>query len=240
MGLFDKIAGIAGLSGPGAALGGAGLAIGAVGSIAQMISGASRANKAKKALENYQRQELKNVTAGMRVSTLGAELQTQEAQRRFATTVDALQSGGVRGLVGGLGQAEQAQQQQQQQIAADLDRQQTQIETMRAQDEARIRGMQESREQQDIAGMGAELAAGRQTLNAGISGLANTAMAGYQMSQPADKTMSNSQLNNYLGGSNSKNNFGGFNMPDYSSPFGAPTPMNFANSLRIKSIKGGN
>src|SRR6056300_43395 len=143
-----------------------GLGISAVGSLAQVISGETRRVKAKRALENFQRQELKNITEGMRVSTLGAELQTQEAQRRFATTVDALQSGGVRGLVGGLGQAEQAQQQQQQQIAADLDRQQTQIETMRAQDEARIRGMQESREQQDIAGMGAELAAGRQTLNA--------------------------------------------------------------------------
>lgn len=198
MGLFDKIAGAAGLSGPGAALGGAGLAIGALGSIGQMISGASRAKKARKALENYQRQELKNVTEGMRVSTLAAEMKTEEAQRRFATTVGALQSGGVRGLVGGLGAAEQAQQQQQQQIAADLDRQQTQIEQMRAQDEARIRGMQEARESQEIQGLGAELAAGRQLVNSGIQGLAGTAMAGFKMANPASSLMSNADVSALL------------------------------------------
>lgn len=198
MGLFKDIAGIAGLSGPGAALGGAGLAIGAIGSIGQMISGASRAKKARKALENYQRQELKNVTEGMRVSTLAAEMKTEEAQRRFATTVGALQSGGVRGLVGGLGAAEQAQQQQQQQIAADLDRQQTQIEQMRAQDEARIRGMQEARESQEIQGLGAELASGRQMVNAGIQGLAGTAMAGYKMANPASSLMTNADVSALL------------------------------------------
>lgn len=198
MGLFKDIAGIAGLSGPGAALGGAGLAIGAIGSIGQMISGASRAKKARKALENYQRQELKNVTEGMRVSTLAAEMKTEEAQRRFATTVGALQSGGVRGLVGGLGAAEQAQQQQQQQIAADLDRQQTQIEQMRAQDEARIRGMQEARESQEIQGLGAELASGRQMVNAGIQGLAGTAMAGFKMANPASSLMNNADVSALL------------------------------------------
>ena len=197
MSLFEKIGKLAGLGGSGAALGGAGLAIGAIGSIGQMISGASRANKARKALENYQRQELKNVTEGMRVSTLAAEMKTEEAQRRFATTVEALQSGGVRGLVGGLGVAEQ---QQQQQIAADLDRQQVQIEQMRAQDEARIRSMQEARESQEIQGMGAELAAGRQMLNAGITGLAGTAMAGFKMANPANSFLSNDELAKELTG----------------------------------------
>ena len=89
------------------------LGVSAAASTAQAVSGAARASKAKKALENFQRQELKNVTEGMRVSTLGAELQTQEAQRRFATGVEALRSGGVRGVVGGLGTMEQQQQQHQ-------------------------------------------------------------------------------------------------------------------------------
>ena len=158
-----------------------GLGVSAAGSIGQMISGASRASKAKKALENYQRQELRNVTEGLRVSTLGAEMQTEEAQRRFATTVEALQSGGVRGLVGGLGAAEQAQQQLQQNISADLDRQQQQIETMKAEDESRIRQMTEARQTSEIAGLGQEVAAGRQLVNSGISGLAQTGMAAFTM-----------------------------------------------------------
>jgi hypothetical protein len=153
------------------------LGVAAAGSTAQAVSGAARASKAKKALENFQRQELRNVTEGMRVSTLGAQLQTQEAQRRFATGVEALRSGGVRGLVGGLGVMEQQQQDLQQQISADLDRQQAEIEQARAQDEANIRQMQEQRESSQIAGLGAELAAGRQQLNAGITGLGQTALS---------------------------------------------------------------
>ena len=164
------------------------LGVSAASSVAQAVSGASRANRAKKALENFQRQELRNVTEGMRVSTLGAELQTQEAQRRFATSVEALRSGGVRGLVGGLGTVEQQQQAQQQQIAAGLDVQQQNIEQMRIQDEANIRQMQEQRESSQIAGLGAEIAAGRQQLNAGLQGLGQTALSAFSMGMGAPAT----------------------------------------------------
>lgn len=156
-----------------------GIGVAAAGGIAQTISGISRTNKAKKALAGFQRQRLTNITEGMRVSTMGAELQTQEAQRRFATSVDALRSGGVRGLVGGLGQIEQQQQVGQQQIAAGLDQQQQQIDMMRAEDEGRIRGMVEARESSAIAGLGAELQNARQTTNAGISGIANAGLAAF-------------------------------------------------------------
>lgn len=150
----------------------AGAALTAGGGAANMIKGAKRAKNAQKALDNFKRQELKNVTEGMRVSTLGAELQTQEAQRRFATSVDALKSGGVRGLVGGLGRQEQLQQVQQQQIAADLDRQQINIDQMAAQDEARIQGMQERRESAAIAGLGSEIAAGKAQQAQGFASIA--------------------------------------------------------------------
>lgn len=132
------------------------------------LIGGLQASKAKREMENFQRQKLRNVTEGMRVSTLGAQLQTQEAQRRFATSVDALRSGGVRGLVGGLGQMEQQQQFQQQQISADLDRQQQQIEMMGAQDQANIRAMQEERESFDYQMLAGQRAAGRQALYSGV------------------------------------------------------------------------
>ena len=162
-----------------------GIGAAAAGGIAQTISGISRTNKAKKALAGFQRQRLTNITEGMRVSTMGAELQTQEAQRRFATSVDALRSGGVRGLVGGLGQVEQQQQVGQQQIAAGLDQQQQQIDMMRAEDEGRIRGMIENRESAAIAGLGAELQNARQTTNAGISGIAGAGLAAFTAGVPA-------------------------------------------------------
>lgn len=155
----------------------AGVSVAALGGAAQILSGSKRAREAKRALKNFQRQDLKNVTKGMRVSTMGAELQTKEAQRRFATSVDALSSGGVRGLVGGLGQVEQQQQIQQQQIAANLDQQQIGIDRMAAQDEANIRQMQEQRENQAIQGMGAELAAGKAQVASGISGIAQAGVS---------------------------------------------------------------
>lgn len=222
-----------------------GLGVSAAGSIGQMISGASRANKAKKALENYQRQELKNVTEGLRVSTLGAEMQTQEAQRRFATTVEALQAGGVRGLVGGLGAAEKQQQQVQQQIGANLDQQQAQIDRMRAQDEANIRSMQESREQQEIAGLGQEQAAGRQLLNSGISGLMQTGQAAFTMglgSNPVGKTAGTANMSQAFNAANtagsqallslSQPSFSQNANPSYSGNLGSLGRVNAPNPFR--------
>ena len=111
---------------------------------------------------------------------MGLNAKTEAAQQRFATSVDALRSGGVRGLVGGLGRVEQAQGQQQRVIAADLDRQQMQIDRMGAMDEARIRQMQEQRESAQIAGLGSEMAAGARSVQAGLGGLASTGVAAAQ------------------------------------------------------------
>ena len=151
------------------------LGVSAAASAGQAIAGEVKRSKAKKALQNFRRQELKNVTEGMRVSTLGAQLNTREAQRRFATSVDALRSGGVRGVVGGLGAQEQLMQNQQASIAAELDRQQVMIEQMRAQDEANIRGMQEQRDSFDQQVLLGQKAAGRQATMSAVGDLASAA-----------------------------------------------------------------
>ena len=143
--------------------------------LAKGISGAVQASKARKALENFQRQELKNITEGMRVSTLMAEQQTEKAYGRFSTSVDALRSAGVRGVVGGLGRQEMLAQDVQQKISADLDRQQREIEMMRAQDEARIQGIQEQRESFDIGRLAGQQAAGRAQLSSAIGDVAGLA-----------------------------------------------------------------
>ncbi len=157
-----------------------GLGISAAGAAANAISGASRARKAKKALENYKRQELTNVAKDLRVSTLGAEMQTLAAQRQASSTIDALRKGGVRGMLGGAKDLQAGQQQVQQQISADLDRQQMGIQQMQMQEEQNIRSMQEKRESQDIAGLGAEMAAGRAQVQEGITGLAGAAAGAAQ------------------------------------------------------------
>ena len=159
------------------------LAASGIASLAQTISGLSRRSRAKRLLEDFERQELKNVADQLKVSTLGAELQSQEAQRRFATSVDALRSAGVRGVVGGLPAVEAQQQRLQRQIAADLDRQQKQIDLIRAQDEARIRQIQEQRESMEIAGLGSEMAAGSREFQTGLGGLSSTALAALSLEE---------------------------------------------------------
>lgn len=154
---------------------GAGIAI--AGSVAQGIMGASQASKAKKAIEGYRRQELTNVAEGISISTKGAELAAEEMARIASTSVQALQQSGVRGVVGGIGQVQKSVMLQAEQIGADLDKQEKERQKLIAQEEARIRDMQERREEADLAGLGQQLAVGQQNLFGGIQGL-STALAG--------------------------------------------------------------
>jgi len=154
------------------------LGVSAAAGAASAISGAARARRARKAIESFERQELKNEAADIRVSTLGAELQTEEAQRRFATSVDALQAGGVRGLVGGLGRVEEAAGQVQRRISADLDRQQAASEQMQLREDQQIRMMREERESQQLGALFSERQAGQQMVASGLSQIGSAAMTG--------------------------------------------------------------
>ena len=149
--------------------------VGALASGIQAISGAKQKRDAQQELENYQRQELANVAEGLQVSTLGADLQREEQARLASTQVDALQGAGARGLIGGLGRVEAGSQMVNRQIGADLDAQQKQIDQMRAQDEANIRGMQEQREASDIAGLSSQYNAGNAMMWEGIGGITQAA-----------------------------------------------------------------
>lgn len=151
--------------------------VGGVGAIAKTVMGANQASKARKAIENYQRQELTNAYDGVSVSTIGADLQREEMARATATGVEALRSAGTRGLVGGLGRLQQGVNLQSRQIGAGLDMQQQRIDFARAQDQTRVRQMQERREEQDLAGYGQQLAVGQQNMFSGIGDLTQIAGA---------------------------------------------------------------
>lgn len=148
--------------------------ISAVGSIAQGIMGASQAAKARKAIENYKRQDLTNLAKGISISTKGAEMAAEELARTSATAIGALQQSGVRGVIGGIGKVTESVATQAEKITADLDRQEKEKQKLIAQEEAKIREMQERREEADLAGLGQQLAVGQQNLMGGISGLASS------------------------------------------------------------------
>ena len=136
-------------------------------SLYQTYEGKKRQKEAERELNNYQRQELSNAYEDIQVSQLGANLRREELARSQASSVDALRQGGVRGLVGGLGQVQAQGTQVSRDIAANLDEQQKQIDFARAQDDTRIRDIQEQREIGDIAGLGQAVEVGRQDAQSG-------------------------------------------------------------------------
>lgn len=156
----------------------AGAAINLGGSIAKGIKGAQRAKKMREAIAQYDRQTLENTVRGkVGVSTLGADLKREEAGRTTASSMDALASGGVRGMVGGVGKVQANNNLVNREIGADLDRQQQTIDMAAARDDARIRQMQERREEQDLAGMGREMESGRQDMWSGLGDAGQTLMS---------------------------------------------------------------
>lgn len=142
--------------------------IGAGLGIYNIIKGSKEKRDAQKALENYQRQPLNNAYDNIQVSTRGADLQREEQARLASEQVGALQGAGTRALVGGLGRVETGNQRVNLGIGANLDEQQKAIDQMKAEDQARIRMMQENREQNDINALSSQYQAGKQDVNMGF------------------------------------------------------------------------
>lgn len=146
---------------------GAGLSVG--GGLYKTIKGAKMEREAQRAIDSYERQELTNQFDRLRVSTLGADLQREQLAQLTSSSLQALRSAGARGVIGGSGALQQTGVNVARQIGADLDRQQIAINQMQAQDDVRIQQMQENREYQDLAGLGAKMNVGMQAKFGGIS-----------------------------------------------------------------------
>lgn len=160
----------------------------------QAIKGSEEKNNARSELANYKRQELENVQKERTVSTLGANIQREEQARLAATQVSALQGAGTRGLVGGLGRVEVGNQNVNQQIGANLDMQQKEIDAAIAQDDANIRGMQESRENADISALSSQYQSGKQDENTGIgNAVMGVGMLGNSLSAMGQPTTQQAQ-----------------------------------------------
>ena len=204
-------------------------AVGAIAAGVQAIQGAKQKREAKQALENYNRQDLENVSEGLQVSTLGADLQREEQARLASSQVGALQGAGARGLLGGLGRVEAGNQMMNREIAANLDAQQKQIDQMYAQDQSNIRGMQEQREVGDISALSSQYNAGNAMLWQGIGGIAQSGMS----------ALSNPRL---WGGEGNKLGASGFNPGNTNIPnqinFQPQTNFGASNSYMGQFLKG--
>ena len=197
---------------------GAGLAMGigtGISAIGGLIGGAKKAKegrrmqkKAQSFIDDFEWQDLQNPYDGIGVSTLGADLQREEMAKNMATSVHALQSGGIRGVMGGLGKLNSQAQYTNRQIGSDLDRQRQSLEMARANDEANQRAMVENRQAQELQGYGQMLNVGINTRYGGITDMVN---AGVLAGQAANQLGS-------LGQSTQNANIGGVTPPTAWAP----------------------
>ena len=161
----------------GAILGG----VSALAGVFQSIQGAQQSRDAQRALDALPVPELKNVAEGLQVSKMGNDLKVENAKGRFAQNVDTLSSGGIRGVIGGLSSANSEFKQTDLEVAADYNKQENDIAQMAAEDQARIRAMEEQRYQNNVAALSSQINAGKQQMWGGVQGALQGAASGAQM-----------------------------------------------------------
>lgn len=141
--------------------------------MAQGVYSMVQANKQKKeaqeAINNFKSQELTNSFKDLQVSTLGADLVAEQSGSATATTIDALQKGGSRALAAGAGNVVAANVNMNREAAADLDRQQKEINMRAAMEDQELQKMQEDRERAELAGLGNQLDVANQGLQNGAA-----------------------------------------------------------------------
>jgi len=147
--------------------GGLGLADG----IYKAIDGGNKMREARREMEDYERQKFTNVADGMQVSTLGSDLERQEQARLSASQNQMLQDGGTRAMVGGLGKVQAGNQAVMAKTGAELDQKKKEIDMVRAEDQARIRTMQEEREKADLLALSSQYQSGKQDQNMGFGNI---------------------------------------------------------------------
>lgn len=154
-----------------------GLGVSALGGISKMIGGGRRKRQQTRELEQLvkSRQEITNINEGRRISMRGAEMAREEIARGTATSLDALRSGGIRGAVGGVQSVQESNNRAALQQGAMVDQAQMALESEFAQDEARMRAMEEQRQFSDEGRAQAGINAAQQDQYSGLGDIASSA-----------------------------------------------------------------
>lgn len=125
-------------------------------SISQSVKAAKEKKAAEQAINAQKAPELVNAGEGLQVSREGSDLQREEQGRLAATQVQAAQEAGTRGVIGSVGKIASENQNVNAQNAADLDRQQKDINLFKAQDNANIRAMKDQRFRDKLAALSSQ------------------------------------------------------------------------------------
>src|SRR6188768_463770 len=139
-------------------------------SAAGAIAGGIKAGKAKKDQKRIAREAanmkevpLTNIADQLKVSTIGAKNRQEGQSVLEATQTAALQNSGTRAVIGGAGRVAAGSQAVNKDIADDLDRQQKNIDTLKAEDSGRIRTTREERNKAKLSALSSQYNAARDT-----------------------------------------------------------------------------
>lgn len=122
-------------------------------------------------IDNFEWQDLSNPYKNLAPSTAGAEMRREEAARQSATSVNALRSGGVRGIVGGVGQVQAQNNLVNKDIAVGIDEQQKNLDMAAAGQDINNQSIMERRQENELAGYGNMVDVGMDMRNSGIGDL---------------------------------------------------------------------
>jgi hypothetical protein len=132
---------------------------------------------AARALNAFRRQELVNPARDIQISTLKADQQTDANLSSMATSVDAIQRTGARGVIGAVPRLSENNIMVQNQISQDIADQEIRREFAIADGEERIRGIREARETNAILGLGQQAQVGRENAANSLNSFASSLLA---------------------------------------------------------------
>lgn len=150
----------------------------ALGVSAYKIADAEKQKKdAKDAINDFKRQDLVNSYENIQLSTLKADQQTEANTSNTATSIDALQRGGTRAVLGGIPRVNENNILLQNIISQDLQRQDAERSQLIARGESDIMAIREGRESNALLGLGQQLQTARQDSASGIASAFSSALA---------------------------------------------------------------
>ena len=144
----------------------------AVGSAGYSIyNSEKKKSDAKKQIEAFERQEFNNPFENLKISTLKADQETDANLSRNATSVDALQRGGTRAVLGGIPKVNESNVLLQNLISQDIEKQDRENKLLLAKGEQNITDLRERREESALLGLGQQLQSARQDSANGVASL---------------------------------------------------------------------
>lgn len=127
---------------------------GAISGFGKIKKGKQMERAGQQGIDNFEWQDLANPYKDLAISTAGTDLATDNLATNTATAVNALRSGGTRGVVGGVGRVQANANQVNKELAANLDMQQKNKDFAAAGQDVNNQNTMDIRQGNELAGYG--------------------------------------------------------------------------------------